>query len=354
MARKFAAVLIAAAFGVIGVAFVSPVDAAGAVIVHPGESIQAAVDSAGPNSTVIVQRGTYAENVEITNDNVKLIGTGATLVPPADPAPNGCSFGEPAGDGICGVGVVDDEGNVTDPVSDVTIIGFTVEGFSANGVIFFGAENPVVINVTATDNHEYGIARFASSGGKILSSEASGSEEAGIYVGDSPDADVLLAGNEVSDNLFGFFLRDTTHGKVIGNRAHDNCVGVFVLNTGSNAAGFYDIAGNVVANNTKFCPGNEEEGTPPLSGIGVGIAGGHDNAVNGNIITGNVPSGPVPFAGGVAVFDVGIPGANPPENNAVFGNVIRDNQPDIFYDGSGTGNTFRSNVCDTSVPDGLC
>ncbi len=221
-------------------------------------------------------------------------------------------------------------------------------------MIFLGAENPVVTNVRALGNGEYGIARFVSSGGKILSNVAAGSEEAGIYVGDSPDANVLIAGNDVSDSLFGFFLRDSAHGKVVGNRAHDNCIGLINLNTGSNEAGDYSIAGNVFAHNDKFCPENVEEMTPALSGIGVAIASGHGNTVVGNVITNNIPSGDVQFSGGVVVIASMDPGADPPANNVVKGNVITGNQPDILTDGSGTGNVFFANACATSVPDGLC
>ena len=220
-------------------------------------------------------------------------------------------------------------------------------------MIFLGAENPVVTNVRAVDNGEYGIARFVSTGGKILSNVATGSEEAGIYVGDSPNANVLIAGNEMSDNLFGFFLRDSAHGKVVGNRSHDNCVGLINLNTGSNEAGDYSIAGNVFTHNDKFCPENVEEMTPALSGIGVAIAGGHGNTVVGNVITNNIPGGGVDFSGGVVVI-ASDPGADPPADNVVKGNVITGNQPDIFTDGSGTGNVFFANACATSVPDGLC
>jgi hypothetical protein len=38
----------------------------------------------------------------------------------------------------------------------------------------------------------------------------------------------------------------------------------------------------------------------------------------------------------------------------VQANVILRNDPDIFWDGSGEGNVFRANLCETSVPDGLC
>ena len=78
----------------------------------------------------------YAENVTITTDGIPLIGQGATLVLPAEPepAPNPCSFGEPSTDGICAIGVLDFPDPerppvVTDPVTDVTVSGFTVIGF---------------------------------------------------------------------------------------------------------------------------------------------------------------------------------------------------------------------------------
>ncbi len=195
-------------------------------------------------------------------------------MPPASPAPNDCSFGDPAGDGICAVGVLEPQPDgpptVTDPVSDVTISGFKIEGFPANGILFVGAEDPVVKHNRTKDNHEYGIARFSSSGGKIVGNAASGSEEAGIYVGDSPEANVLIAGNRTFDNeLFGIFLRDAAHGHVWANSSTGNCVGAIVLNTGANVAGDWRFHANKIYDNDRFCPGNEEEGTPPLSGIGM-------------------------------------------------------------------------------------
>jgi parallel beta-helix repeat protein len=358
--RRWTAVVTALVVGALFGA-TAPAGAKGAVIVRPGQSIQDAVDAASPGTTIIVRPGVYAEHVTITTDGIRLLGQrGATVVPPAEHPPSACSFGEDSTDGICAIGELafpDPEGPpvVTDPISDVTISGFTVKGFEGVGILFIGAENPVITHNRTDDNGEYGIARFISTGGKIVSNTASGSEEAGIYVGDSPNADVLIAGNESFDNeLFGFFLRDAANGHVVGNRSHGNCVGAIVLNTGSNIAGHWTFNGNRVSENNAFCPGNEEEGTPPLSGIGIAIANGADNVLKGNHISNNVPSGEVPFAGGVAVLDVGTPGANPPSGNVVQGNVLRGNQPDILWDGSGDGNVFRANNCETSVPDGLC
>jgi hypothetical protein len=41
-------------------------------------------------------------------------------------------------------------------------------------------------------------------------------------------------------------------------------------------------------------------------------------------------------------------------NNSVIGNHFGHNKPDIFWDESGSGNSFLGNLCDTSVPSSLC
>jgi hypothetical protein len=330
------------------------------VVVEPGESIQAAVDAARPGTKIVVKRGTYAENVVVTTDDVTLKARGAEIVPPATPgAPTPCSFGEPAGDGICVAGQLDfpPDGppTVRDPVEDVTVKGFEIRGFAANGIVFLGAEDLVAKHNETEDDHEYGIAAFFASGGWIVGNEASGSEEAGIYVGDSPEADVTIAGNRTFDNqLFGIFLRDAADGRVVGNESSGNCVGAIVLNTGANVAGDWRFFGNRIHDNDRFCPPGGEEGAPPLSGIGIALANASGNVLIGNEIVGNEPSGAVPFTGGVVVVDARSPGAEPPSDNLVERNAILGNQPDVFWDGSGTGNAFERNLCRTSVPDGLC
>jgi parallel beta-helix repeat protein len=327
-------------------------------VVRPGQSIQAAIDAAAPGSIIVVKHGTYAENLVIKTDGIKLAGRGVTLTPPTTPAPDPCSPA-PAVDGICVTGQLDFPPNgpptVTQPVENVKISGFTISGFSSTGIIFFGATNPVVTRNQTDDDGGYGIARFVSSGGAIVGNEASGNAEAGIYVGDSPNADVLVAGNRSHDNqLFGFFFRDSANARAIGNEASGNCVGMIVLNTGGNVAGNWRLLGNRVHDNDRFCPPDPDEGSPPLSGIGIAIANAHGNVVSGNVIKSNVPSQQVPFAGGVAILDAGSPGAEAPSNNVVKGNVILGNEPDLFWDGTGTGNVLQPNVCRTSTPDGLC
>jgi hypothetical protein len=46
--------------------------------------------------------------------------------------------------------------------------------------------------------------------------------------------------------------------------------------------------------------------------------------------------------------------STPPTENVVKGNRILRNDPDLFWDQTGTGNVFRDNLCRTSTPPNLC
>src|SRR3954449_9159782 len=82
-------------------------------VVHPGESIQAALRAAPPGSTITVRKGVYHEAVTLTDDGMKVRGDNAVLEPPPPPAtppPAGPCFdpGDPGGvTGFCVVGDVD-------------------------------------------------------------------------------------------------------------------------------------------------------------------------------------------------------------------------------------------------------
>jgi nitrous oxidase accessory protein NosD len=324
------------------------------VVVRPGESIQAAVDAAHPGQTITVLAGTYRENVAITKDGITLRGRGARLVPPAAPAPNACSGPDPATIGICVLGQVNfDTGEVLRPVEDVTISGFRLRDFPDSGILAFGAKDATFANNVALNDDEYGITAFTSTGTRMLFNRASGAEEAGFYIGDSPEADATLVGNVATDSRFGILWRNAEGGSAVHNLVRGNCVGIMVLSGIEGlpgTAGGLSMRANVIRANTRPCEASEEG--PALSGVGIAIAGAHDNRVMGNLITGNVPPGPTAFSGGVAVVRDFLGAA--PENNLVQGNVVLGNQPDLFWDGSGSGNLFRGNRCRTSDPAGLC
>ena len=322
-------------------------------VVDPGQSIQAAVDAAQPGETVVVTRGTYHEAVCVTTDHIKLRGEGAVIKPPAQPPQTPCA--EVAGQdiGILLLGVIDFQaGQVIDPISDVKVSGFRVEGFAEFGIGMLGGRDVDIVDNTAVDNEEYGIARFVSTGGSLKDNRATGSAEAGLYLGDSPDAHATIAGNVAWDNgLFGIFVRDSSHGTVVGNTSFGNCIGIMVL-SGHGPVEDWTVKGNQVRDNTKACPETEEG--PPASGVGIALAGASHSRVMGNVVIGNRPTGPSIASGGVVVFDTTGLGGGEPVGNLVKGNLFSDNEPDLFYDGSGSGNRFIANACHTSIPDGLC
>ena len=77
-------VFVAAGSVIAALTFVSPASASSDThVVHPGQSIQAAVDAASPGDTVVVKAGTYRESVTIHTNGLTLRAQGSvTLKPP--------------------------------------------------------------------------------------------------------------------------------------------------------------------------------------------------------------------------------------------------------------------------------
>jgi hypothetical protein len=322
--------------------------AADSSVVGPGESIQKAVNAAEPGDTIVV-RGTHHEAVVIRKDGIKLVGQDAVLKSPDEPR-TPCFA--PAG--FCVLGDVNFQtGAVSDYVHDVTISGFTIRGFEGFGIVALGARDAKFAKNRAFDNGEYGITAFASKGTQVLANTTSGSGEAGIYIGDSPRANATVAANDTYGNQFGIFVRNARGGSISANHTHNNCVGMMILADEPGPAGNFGVRANVVRNNTRSCPAGEE--APSLSGVGIALWGARDMEIEGNTILDNVPSGPSEFHGGVALVRGGETfEGTAPKDNLVRGNTILRNRPDIFWDKSGSGNRFVSNVCNTSVPTRLC
>lgn len=333
----------ALAIGTAAASVVSAVPASAQVIVVlPGESIQEAVHTAQPGDTIIVQAGEYHESVSIRKDDITIQGAGGSdagtvLLPPTTET-RVCGRGVA---GFCMLGFKNADG----VISNTHISGFKIDGFEEFGIIVVAGEDAVFADNLASNDGEYGIAAFGSTRVQMTGNTATGNGEAGLYVGDSPRARATIQNNQVfSNGAFGIFLRDSAIGDVSGNDVHDNCTGITVLNTPGpvNAHG-YDIHDNSVHTNNAFCPGFEEEGFPPTSGIGVAVIGGRRIEIHDNDIRRNRPSDDVPFHGGVVI--ISFPGGSAPRDNEVRSNVLFRNRPNVFTDDSGSGNVVEGNVC---------
>jgi parallel beta-helix repeat protein len=347
------------------------------VQVLAGQSIQAAIDSASAGATVCVGPGTYHENLLIAKDGITLKGAGpgiTILEPPAQPTPVCFSiyippigYEETDVAGIC-VANLDSAGNPLGIVNDVRVTGFTVQGFSGEGIIFAYTNRFRADHNVAANNGYYGITSFVSTHGRFENNTSYGDEDAGFYVGNSPEADFTVQNNTAFNNLWGILVRDAATGSITGNTLHDSCSGLVFLNTGT-SAGVHNwrASQNIIAHNDNPCP-EEVTGLPfNLSGVGVLIGGADHIVLRNNTVLANQPNGEativngVALAGGIVVISTadisvfqGFFGSDA-SHNLILRNAALDNQPfDLTYDGLGAGNHFIFNRCGTSDPAGLC
>ncbi|MGW0787795.1 right-handed parallel beta-helix repeat-containing protein [Streptomyces sp. NPDC002911] len=325
------------------------------LVVRPGESIQSAVDAAKPGDTVVVLPGTYRQSVLITTPGLTLRGTGKrTVITPAAAkgakAVNACATG---GNGICVIGT---KGRTVD---DVHIRSLTVSGFDKSGVWASWTDGLSVLRVAARKNGTWGIAQERSTRGDFRHNTATGNGDAGIFVANSVSEEggatdtggTLIADNMVSGNRIGVTARRVRNLVIDGNTLTGNCSGVFVVGDESKpAAGAMTISGNRILKNNKFCAA-----TPRLSAIqgsGIVLTGSEATTVRSNIIRDNV--GSTPLSGGILLFKSFVGALN--TDNTISENLVRGNKPaDLANrDTAGTGNSFVSNTCGTSVPAGMC
>src|SRR5215203_1268410 len=192
-----------------------------------------------------------------------------------------------------------------------------------------------------------------SPGTKILSNEMSRSGFAGTIVVGQKSANAKVAGNNISGGAWGIYVGNTKGGSFAGNTIHDNCAGMGFDAFKAEPVGGFEVKANTIEDNTRSCRAGQFERN--FSGIGIALLGASGMEVTGNQISGNIPSGPTPVSGGVVVStNPYFGGSAQPRNNSVTGNHFGRNRPDIFWDGSGTGNRFVGNLCNTSVPARLC
>jgi parallel beta-helix repeat protein len=317
------------------------------LVVYPGQSIQAAVNHAHPGDTVFIMPGHYQQSVLVAKNNLRIRGSGAgaggTVIEPAK-TPHGICATE-SKSGIC----------VFDPRHERTIVGARVDNllvrdFEGDGVVGIGTRDLIVDNVMALNNARYGVTRFDSTGGQFINNTATGSADAGIYIGDSPDANLFIAGNDVWNNGFGILARNAQHVSIEYNNVHDNCIGIFVWWL-PGVAGDSDIRFNTASHNNKFCQGADEVGFN-YSGSGIALLGAHGVLVDDNSTFSN--RGHTSVSGGIVVLSAKSAGGPASTDNVIIRNSAFKNSPADIINRSGATNSFRGNYCSRSIPGGLC
>src|SRR5262245_49610139 len=273
-------------------AFAPRVATAGAIFVHPGESIQAAVDAAPAGSVIKVLPGDYTEThgndvaVRITKP-LKLLakskiskGVRVRLLP--GPGNNQGIKAEPANEG--------------DPdIVGLKIQGFTVEGFHNNGIWLRHVNTYTIQGNESINNLENGIWPTLSANGQVKKNVVYGSQDSALWIEASENVRALK--NDLHDSPTGLEVTISKNLLIKKNEIHDNSVGVGFYHP--NAAGLpspypyadlggWELTGNHIHDNNAANtapPGTMSSGLPP--GIGVLVLGVDNNTIGKNQIENN-------------------------------------------------------------------
>jgi parallel beta-helix repeat protein len=302
-------------------------------VVQPGESIQAAVDAAAPGDTIRVMPGDYVEThdgraaVRITKP-LKLIAESSPPDQRVRILPSGAQRH----------GILVEPENDGDPdVDGVEIKGFTVEGFSNNGIWLRYVQNFNIENNESINNLENGIWPTLSANGDVKNNVAYGSLDAALWV--EAAENVRVIDNEVYNSPTGLEVTVSNDIHMEGNDVHDNVVGV----------GLYHPSG---------------AGLPPQDWPSQPFR--NWTLVNNRVYNNNFPNpvsgglvGALPSGGGVLVLGVDTVEMrdNVVQNNNFFGIAMIDyclavdgtdnsceNNPPFYTDTAPEGNRFIDNV----------
>lgn len=251
------------------------------VIVHPGESIQAALLQMPPTADtwlVQIKPGVYHETVSVDRSGVTLLGEITGSGPEDRPIMDGTvEGGRLLKDAVIVSGAY------------FTMQGFTVRNYSGNGVTTSKTHHITLRDIIADHSGRYGVYPVESEDIVVDRCVATGISDAGIYVGQSRRATVT--GCRVFGNVAGIEIENTVDALVEGNEAYDNTAGLlaFVLpNNPSKVGNNCTMRNNNVHDNNR---NNWGEPTAIVSkipaGIGVAVMAADGTVVENNQITGN-------------------------------------------------------------------
>lgn len=262
-----------------------------------------------------------------------------------------------------GAGLAGNTGILVQPAPPSTgiegfaISGLTIQNYSQNGIQLAQVENFSIKRGKYTNNGQYGIFPLLSSRGRVESNEVSGSNDTGLYIGQS--SDVTMADNIATNNTIGLEVENSSHLTVQGNSAFGNSTGILVdVLPGLEVAATSDVvvAGNVLGRNNRPNPSTDPYDILSYlpSGIGLLNVGGDQVVVSNNLVLENNTVGiaviqlPIEFAmldsrvqplpdfyqvrGNLALGN----GSNPAPN------LLTPVGADLAWDGSGTNDCWHS------------
>jgi len=316
-------------------------------------TIQAAVDVGQPGDTIRVPPGEYHESVLVTKDRLTIVGVPGAIL---------------KGDGVRASGVRVRSLTPGGRVDGFTLASLQVQHYARNGVVLLGVDHFRIEHGTFVDNAEYGIFPIFSSDGVVAFNRVAGSQDTGIYIGQSTQA--VIEYNHVTRCTVGIDVELSTQIAVRHNDVRRNTIGLTAeVLPGLSATATSDIEvvdTDFVANNEPNPVIDPDEILAQLPhGVGVLLVGADRVLVQNNRVLDNDSAGvaiirlPAPFA----ALD---PRIDPfPDHDQISGNVVfrngRDPDPklaplpgaDLLWDGSGFGACWDDNRFDTAFPPSL-
>jgi parallel beta-helix repeat protein len=316
-------------------------------------TIQAAVDAADPGDIVRVPPGVYHENVFVTKDNITIEGSAGAILD---------------GAGLSGSGITVRSSTPNARINGFRLSGLRIQNYVRNGVILNRVDNYQIAHVEFVDNLAYGIFPIRSSHGLIEFNKVSGSDDTGIYIGQSSDA--VISNNHVTDCTVGISVEVSSNMIVEANRVMDNTIGMLAaLLPGLSviATENIEITRNLFIRNNRLNPVSDPGDilSQLPSGMGILIFGADQVTVTDNKVADN-------NSAGIAVIQVPptLAALDPRIEPFVDQNLIRENvvisngsEPDpkiapfpgsdLIWDGSGTGNCWNDNTFKSSFPSPL-
>jgi hypothetical protein len=340
----------------------------GATINVPDDqpTIQAAVDAAAPGDLILIAPGVYEEAVDVVTDDLTIRGLDRNEVVLE--------------------GGFELENGIRVLADGVAVENLTAQNYTTNGFFWTGVTGYRGSYLTAYRNGDYGVYAFDATQGQLEHIWASGSPDAGVYIGQCFPCDAVV--DDVISEYNGLGYSGTNSGGnllIVNSTFRYNRAGI-VPNSGSYELCYpgreTTMVGNVVHDNM-------QPDTPAIAdallgmGNGILVAGSNRNVIERNLVFDHerVGIGLVPYPEEDANDGVPDPSTwdtpcaevrddpptvtdpealavvlwDPQENrvvgNAVSGSGIADLalgslQPDL----AGLGNCFSDNTIETSAP----
>jgi len=354
------------------------------IVVHPGESIRAALTQAKSGDRIQVLPGVYHEGVAGDLNAISVNLSGIHIVGLSSPSRPVVL--ENAGGQSFGIWVSPSDSTGPAPQSDpehppcglssariygFSLSGFTVRGFAGDGVHLACVDDFALKNNVVDGNGVYGLFPVVSRDGLISENVVINTvSDAGIYVGQSDN--VSIEANDVHNNLLGIEVENSRNCSVIRNHVVGNTLGIVVdlmpfLEIGSQRNTLVTL--NTVNDNNRPNTAEPDDALAALpSGIGILLVAADTTSVTRNAVTNNqfLGIGVVSFCLEASLLGLPCDGLDidpQPDANRIFGNVAQANgtvpvadplldafRADLAWDGTGSGNCWKSNLVGTTVP----